>query len=87
MGDGRMLKFKMVGITFNMAIPFAALFAFVGMMVIGGGFYLEEMGWWCIPYGIFTLLYMAAQPSIANIITKAMADDTITTTTTKGSSI
>lgn len=80
-----MLKFKILGITFDMVIPFAALFAFVGMMVIGGCFFLEEMGWWCIPYGIFTLLYMAAQPCIANIITKAMADNT--TTTAKGSSI
>lgn len=78
-----MLKFKMVGITFNMAIPCGALFAFVGMMVIGGGFYLEEMGWWVIPYGIFTLLYMAAQPSIVGIITKSIDDNA----TTKGSSI
>ena len=80
-----MLKFKLLGITFDMAIPFAALFMFVGMMVIGGSFYLDEMGWWVIPYGIFTLLYAAAQPYIAGIITKAMADDS--TTAVKGSSI
>ena len=81
-----MLKFKVLGITFDMAIPFAALYVFVGMMVIGGCFFLEEMGWWCIPYGIFTLLYMAAQPHLADIITKAMADDD-TASTTKESSI
>ena len=61
-----------------MAIPFTALFTFVGMMVIGGSSILDKMGWWCIPYGIHTLLYMAAQPHLANIITKAMADDTTT---------
>ena len=70
-----MLKFKVLGITFDMVIPFAALFTFVGMMVIGGSFYLDEMGRWCIPYGIFTLLYMAAQPYLAGIIMKAMDSD------------
>ncbi len=80
-----MLKFKVIGVTLDMAIPLGALFTFVGMMVIGGSFYLKEMGWWCVPYGIFTLLYMAAQPYLAGIMTKAMGLDT--TTSTKGSSI
>jgi hypothetical protein len=59
------MKFKLFGIIWDLRVPLGAIWAFIGMMLIGLSFWLDKMGWWMVPYFVLTLTYLATAEGVA----------------------
>ncbi len=60
------MKFKFLGIMWDMAIPLGMLWAFSGAMILGGTFALPEMsGPVLVGYALFSFVWIATAESVS----------------------
>jgi len=67
---------KFLSVTWDLRIVLAAIWAFIGMCIMGGSFMLDVMPWWavCI-YIIIALSYIATQESVFTKLTSTIDSD------------
>ena len=59
------MRFKLFGLIWDFRYLFGAIWAFVGLMLIGLSFFLDVMGWWIGPYILAMLVYLATARAIS----------------------
>lgn len=58
------MKFKLFEIIWDMSVPLAAIWGFIGCALIGGMFWIDEMNWFAILYCFAVVAYAATAESV-----------------------
>ena len=58
------LKFTLFTIQFDFTWLPIGIFGFTGAMIIGMSFIIDKMGWWIIPYLLFSAAWLACAESV-----------------------